>query len=79
MQKVLLDIAKLQHTLDFQQPTGAMHRPPIGVEIGFRDPAFAVFAGVVSLWMNLRASRRNRINLSPQKPGEQTKPDQFQN
>jgi len=40
---------------------------------------FFIIAGLVLLWMNLRASRRNRINLSPQKPGEQTKPDQFQN
>ena len=37
------------------------------------------FAGVVLLSMNLRAARRNRINLTPEKPGEQTKPDQFQN
>jgi hypothetical protein len=40
---------------------------------------FFIIAGVVLLWMNLRASRRNRINLTPGKPGEQTKPDQFQN
>jgi len=40
---------------------------------------FFIIAGVVLLWMNLRASRRNRINLTPEKPGEQFKPDQFQN
>lgn len=27
---------------------------------------FFIIAGVVLLWMNLRASRRNRINLTPE-------------
>ncbi|WP_187434622.1 hypothetical protein [Bradyrhizobium cytisi] len=31
----------LQHTPDFQQATGAMHRPRIRIEIGSHDPAFA--------------------------------------
>ncbi|MGY0575870.1 hypothetical protein ACTGJ9_036535 [Bradyrhizobium sp. RDM12] len=33
----------LQHTPEFQQATGAMHRPSIRIEIGFHDPAFAEF------------------------------------
>ncbi|TYL87727.1 hypothetical protein FXB38_02785 [Bradyrhizobium cytisi] len=40
---------------------------------------FFIIAGLVLLWMNLRASRRNRINITQQKHREQTKPDQFQN
>ncbi|WP_409191925.1 hypothetical protein [Bradyrhizobium sp. RDM4] len=72
--------------LDFRQAAGAMHRLHMGIEIGFHDPAFAeasdsvfIIAGVVLLWMNLRASRRNRFNVTSEKPGEQSEPDQFQN
>jgi hypothetical protein len=40
---------------------------------------FFIIAGLVLLWMNLRASRRKRINLTSQEHREQTKPDRFQN
>jgi large-conductance mechanosensitive channel len=76
----------LQHTPEFQQATGAMHRPSIRIEIGSMIPlllnfltVFFIIAGLVLLWMNLRASRRSRITITQQKHREQTKPDQFQN
>ncbi len=83
---MLLNIARLQHTLDFKRPQAPCIGRQPGLTSVFMIPlllnfltVFFIIAGLVLLWMNLRASRRNRINLSPQKPGEQTKPDQFQN
>ncbi|WP_377829619.1 hypothetical protein ACFKHW_08260 [Bradyrhizobium lupini] len=37
---------------------------------------FFIIAGAVLLWINLRASRRSRIHLAPEKPAEQTGPEQ---
>ncbi|MDH2406595.1 hypothetical protein QCM77_43095 [Bradyrhizobium sp. SSUT18] len=34
---------------------------------------FFIIAGLVLLWMNLRASQRKGINLTPQEHREQTK------
>ncbi|WP_369722002.1 hypothetical protein AB8Z38_34525 [Bradyrhizobium sp. LLZ17] len=37
---------------------------------------FFIIAGAVLLWINSRASRRSRIHLAPEKPAEQTEPEQ---